>query len=137
MPLVSLTRRAQFAASHRLHCPSLSDAENRRIFDKCNNPNGHGHNYVVEVTVRGEADPVTGMVMNLNDLKAAMEKAILREMDHKHLNLDVSDFRELNPTAENIAVVIWRNLEKELPRGLLHEVRLHETENNTVVYRGE
>lgn len=137
MPLVYLTRRAQFSASHRLHAAALSDEENRKIFDKCNNPHGHGHNYVVEVTVKGEVDGVTGMVLSLSDLKKAIEETVMKDLDHKHLNLDVEDFEHLNPTAENITVVLWRRLLKKLPPGLLHEIRLHETENNVVVYRGE
>jgi len=137
MPLIYLTRRAQFSASHRLHASGLSDDENRRIFDKCNNPHGHGHNYVVEVTVKGEVEGATGMVMSLSDLKAAIEEAVMKDLDHKNLNLDVPEFKDLNPTAENIALVLWRRLKKKLPKGLLHEVKLHETENNVVVYRGE
>ncbi len=137
MAVVYITRRATFSASHRLHSPELSDEENRRIFEKCNNPHGHGHNYVLEVTVRGEVDPQTGMVINLTDLKQAMEEAILREMDHKHLNLDIPLFKELNPTAENMVVAFWKLLERKLPPGLLYEVKLHETENNTAIYRGE
>lgn len=136
MPIVTLTRRAQFSASHRLHSPQLSAEENRKIFDKCNNPNGHGHNYVVEIAVRGEIDPKTGMVMNLSDLKKAIDEAVMQNLDHKNLNLDVPAFRDLNPTAENIAVVIWCLLEKKIPKHLLYEVKLHETENNVVVYRG-
>ncbi len=137
MAVVYLTRRATFSAAHRLHNPALSAEENRRIFGKCNNPNGHGHNYVLEVTVKGEIDQPTGMVLNLTDLKLAIEEAILNEVDHKHLNLDVPIFQEINPTAENMAVVFWRLLERRLPSGLLYELKLHETENNVVVYRGE
>lgn len=137
MPVVYLTRRASFSAAHRLHSPELSEAENQQIFGKCNNPNGHGHNYILEVTVRGQIDPRTGMVMNLTDLKAAIEEAIIKTMDHKHLNYDVPVFEEINPTAENIAVVCWKLLEKQLLAGLLFEIKLHETENNVVIYRGE
>ncbi len=136
-PVVYLTRRAQFNAAHRLHSADLSDEENRQVFGKCNNLYGHGHNYVLEVTIKGEVDPRTGMVINLTDLKAAIEEAIIKPMDHKHLNFDVPIFRDLNPTAENMAVVFWQLLEKQLGSDLLFEVKLHETENNLVVYRGE
>lgn len=137
MPTVYIMRRATFSASHRLHSNELSAEENRRIYGKCNHPNGHGHNYVVEVTVRGEVDPRTGMVMNLVDLKKAMEEQILDLCDHKHLNLDVPYFKEIVPTAENMAVVFWQLLERSLPKGSLYEVKLHETENNVAIYRGE
>jgi 6-pyruvoyltetrahydropterin/6-carboxytetrahydropterin synthase len=132
-----LTRRAVFSASHRLHSDQLSDAENKKIFGKCNHPGGHGHNYVLEVTVKGTPDPKTGMIMNLADLKEAIETQIMAEVDHKHLNVDCPSFRGVNPTAENIAIVFWQLLEKKLPRGSLHEIKLYETENNTAVYRGE
>ena len=137
MPIVYLTRRAVFSASHRLHSPALSDAENRRLFGKCNHPNGHGHNYVLEVTVRGEVDPKTGMVMNLAELKQAIADTVEAEVDHRHLNLDCPSFKGINPTTENLVVVFWKLLEKRLPKGFLHELRLHETENNVAVYRGE
>lgn len=137
MAISYLTRRATFSASHRLHSPALSEAENQAVFGKCNNPNGHGHNYTLEVTVRGAVDPKTGMVMNLTDLKKAMDTQVIDLVDHKHLNLDVPLFAEIVPTAENMAVVFWKLLEKSLPAGLLYEVRLHETENNMAVYRGE
>ncbi|NWJ45026.1 MAG: 6-carboxytetrahydropterin synthase [Chloroflexi bacterium] len=137
MAVVYLTRRANFSSAHRLHSPELSAEENRIIFGKCNNPNGHGHNYTLEVTVRGEINPVTGMVLNLTELKKAMEEAVIDEVDHKHLNLDVPIFREINPTAENMVVVFWKLLEQRLKGGILHEVKLWETENNVAVYRGE
>ncbi len=137
MSIVYLTRRATFSAAHRLHSVELSDEENRAIFGKCNNPHGHGHNYVLEVTVKGQIDPRTGMVLNLTELKQAIEEAIIKPMDHKHLNYDVEIFQEINPTAENMAVVFWKLLEQHLSKGLLYEVKLHETENNIAIYRGE
>lgn len=136
MAKVYLTRRATFSAAHRLHSLELSDDENREIFGKCNNPHGHGHNYGLEVTIQGEIDPRTGMVINLTDLKTAIEEAIIKPFDHKHLNYEPV-FEEINPTAENMAVVFWHLLEKQLSKGLLYEVKLHETDNNTAVYRGE
>ncbi|MEI7553699.1 6-carboxytetrahydropterin synthase [Candidatus Chlorohelix sp.] len=137
MAVVYLTRRATFSSAHRLHSPELSAEENRLIFGKCNNPNGHGHNYTLEVTVRGEINPVTGMVLNLTELKKAMEETVIAEVDHKHLNLDVPIFREINPTAENMVVVFWKLLEQRLKGDILYEVKLWETENNVAVYRGE
>ena len=131
-----ITRRLTFSAAHRLHSDKLSPEENRRVFGKCNHPNGHGHNYVLEVTVAGPIDATTGMVFNLTDLKDVMTDAIEHDIDHKNLNMDVPAFRKLNPTAENIAVVLWDLLEKRLKPGLLHEVKLIETENNFVSYRG-
>jgi len=131
-----ITRRLTFSAAHRLHSDKLSPEENRRVFGKCNHPNGHGHNYVLEVTVAGPIDPTTGMVFNLTDLKAVMTDVIEHDIDHKNLNVDVPAFRNLNPTAENIAAVLWDLIEKRLKPGLLHELKLIETENNFVSYRG-
>lgn len=131
-----ITRRITFSAAHRLHSDALSPEENRRVFGKCNHPNGHGHNYVLEVTVAGPIDPVTGMVHNLTDLKRVMSEVVEHDIDHKNLNVDVPAFRDLNPTAENIAAVLWDLLAARLPKGLLREVRLVETENNFVSFRG-
>lgn len=135
-PKAFVTRRMTFSAGHRLHSEALSAEENRRLYGKCDNPNGHGHNFVVEVTVSGEIDPLSGMVINLRDLKAVMAEVIEDGLDHKNLNLDVPAFKGVNPTAENIAVVLWGLLAARLPGGALHEVRLLETENNFVSYRG-
>lgn len=131
-----VTRRMTFSAGHRLHSDALTPEENLRLYGKCHNPNGHGHNFTVEVTVAGEIDPRTGMVFNLRDLKAVMAEVVEHGLDHKNLNLDVPAFKDLVPTAENIAVVIWDQLAARLPAGVLHEVKLLETENNFVVYRG-
>ena len=131
-----VTRRMTFSAGHRLHNDALSAEENRRIFGKCNNPNGHGHNFVVEVTVAGDIDPATGMVYNLRDLKKIMSEVIEDGLDHKNLNLDVPAFKGVIATAENIAAVLWGQLAERLPKGALHEVNLVETENNSVSYRG-
>ena len=137
MPLGYLTRRATFCASHRLHISSKSESENKALFGKCNHPHGHGHNYVLEVTVRSEIDPNSGMIMNLKDLKHIIDELILSDVDHKHLNLDVPEFKDKNPTAEMIALVFWKRLEKNLPERFLFEVKIHETENNVAFYRGE
>jgi 6-pyruvoyltetrahydropterin/6-carboxytetrahydropterin synthase len=136
-PIVMLTRRATFSASHRLHSDSLSQQENEELFGKCNRTNGHGHNYVLEVMVKGEVNPKTGIVINLVDLKQIIEEAVLDKVDHLHLNLDVPEFKTLNPTTENLSIVCWKWLEARLPKGMLYEVKLYETENNIAIYRGE
>eukprot|EP00128_Syssomonas_multiformis_P014314 Colp12_sorted_trinity150504_noHs@17865 len=136
-PLVYLTRIESFSTAHRLHNPELSEAENKDIFGKCNNPNGHGHNYKVEVTVRGPVDPKTGMVMNLTDLKKCMQVAILDPLDHKHLDLDVPYFKNVVSTTENLAVFIWNQMAASLPQASLYEVKIWETDKNVIVYRGE
>mmetsp|Transcript_23271 Transcript_23271/g.32526 ORF Transcript_23271/g.32526 Transcript_23271/m.32526 type:complete len:138 (-) Transcript_23271:61-474(-) len=137
MPIVSLTRRESFSSAHRLHNSQLSDEENKRIYGKCNNKNGHGHNYVLEVTVRGEVDPQTGMVMNLVDLKDVIQRAVIDKLDHKHIDQDVPDFKFIS-TTENVAVYIWNSLlECGLRKDLLHEVKIWETEKNIIVYKGE
>lgn len=116
----------------------LSDEENKIVFGKCNNPNGHGHNYSVEVSVRGPVDEKTGMVMNLVDLKKVMDQSIMEPMDHKNLDKDVEYFKTIPSTAENIAVFIWDSIKLKLSNPeLLYEVKLHETENNIVLYRGK
>ena len=135
--MVYVTRRATFSASHRLFNPDLSDAENEAIFDKCSNKNGHGHNYVVEVTVVGDPNPRTGYVIDLKKLKEIVRREVIERVDHKHLNLDVDFMHGIIPTAENIAKAIWKVLEPKIMEGRLHSVRLHETENNVAEYRGE
>ncbi|MCX7929214.1 MAG: 6-carboxytetrahydropterin synthase [Chlorobi bacterium] len=135
--MVYVTRRATFSASHRLYNPLLSDEENERIFDKCNNPRGHGHNYVLEVTVRGVPDPMTGYVIDLKRLRDIIEEHIISKVDHKHLNEDVDFLRGIIPTAENLAWAFWRILETKIPSGTLHSVAVYESENNFVEYRGE
>lgn len=136
MPTAILSRRETFSASHRLHCNECSDEDNRRLFGKCNHVNGHGHNYVLEVLVKGPIDSKTGLVINLAELKKLIEEHVLAKVDHKHLNLDVAEFKTLNPTTENVAMIIWKWLSPHL-KGLLLEIRLHETENNIAIYRGE
>jgi len=135
--MIYLTRRAEFSASHYYHNPDFSAEENRRIFGKCNNPHGHGHNYTVEVTVEGEVDETTGMVLDLKDLKAVLENEVLQRMDHKFLNKEVPVFAVKIPTTENIAVEIWNLLAAKLPSGRLHRIRLYETDDLYVDYYGE
>jgi len=135
--MVYLTRRANFCASHRLWSKHLSEEENYSLYEKCANPNGHGHNYVLEVTVRGRSDPQNGMVLNLTEFKHIMHKYIVDEVDHKHLNYDVPWLEDYIPTTEILVVKFWERLEAALPKGLLYEVKLYETENNVASYRGE
>lgn len=133
---VELTRRAHFAASHRLHSNALSDEENKRIYGKCNNPYGHGHNYYLEVTVEGEPDPKTGMVMNLKDLDDIIEEQVVSKADHHHFNHDVEMTKDVIPTVENLVIVFWKVLEDKIPNGKLKCIRLWESENNSATYCG-
>jgi len=133
---IELGRRYRFAASHRLHTPQLSEEENYRVFGKCNNPHGHGHNYVVEVTLSGEVDPATGMIANLADLDTFVEQQVLEEFDHRSLNEDIAAFREKVPTSENLCIEIFRRL-KHFPHAKLERVRIQETGNNSFEYAGE
>ncbi len=137
MPTVRLTKRVQFSAGHRLFNPELSDEENRRLYGKCSNPGGHGHNYALEVTVEGELDPRTGMVVNFAELEATIRREVLDRFDHKNLNTEVDALRGLVPTAENIAVAIWKCLEPNVAPGRLVEVRVAETDTNIATYRGK
>ncbi len=135
--MVYLTRRVTFSASHRLWSNHLTEAENYAVYDKCANPNGHGHNYTLEVTVRGEPDPHTGMVLNLTDLKRIVNEQVVDGVDHKHLNYDVPWLEGVIPTTEMLVIKFWERLEHAFSSGLLYEVKLHETENNVATYRGE
>ena len=133
---VELGRRYRFAASHRLHSPQLSAEENWRIYGKCNNPHGHGHNYVVEIAVSGPVDGATGMITNLADLDAFVEREVIEPFDHRSLQDEVAAFREAVPTTENLCIEIFRRL-KDFPHAKLERVRVEETENNTFEYTGE
>jgi 6-pyruvoyltetrahydropterin/6-carboxytetrahydropterin synthase len=133
---IELGRRYRFAASHRLHASQLSEDENWRVFGKCNNPYGHGHNYILEVSVSGDVDPATGMIANLADLDAFVERHVLEEFDHKSLNEDVPAFREKVPTTENLCIEVFQRL-KTFPKARLERVRVQETGNNSFEYSGE
>lgn len=133
---VALGRRYRFAASHRLHSEKLSEEENNRVYGKCNNPYGHGHNYVVEISVSGAVDPATGMIVNLTDLDSFVEREMLEAFDHKSLNEDVDAFRGKVPTTENVCVEIYRRLIR-FPLAKLERVRVEETSNNAFEYAGE
>ncbi|GIV60621.1 6-carboxytetrahydropterin synthase [Rhodocaloribacter litoris] len=137
MPTVYVTRKVRFNAAHRLHNPARSDAWNRETFGKCNNPNWHGHNYTLEVTVAGEPDPETGYVIDLGVLKRILEEKVVAKCDHANLNLDVDFMQGVLPSTENFAVAIWHQLVDALPSGRLVSVRLYETEHNMAEYRGE
>lgn len=125
--MVYITRKIEFSASHLYHNPAFSAEENRRIFGKCNNPHGHGHNYVLEVTVVGDPDPNTGMVLDLKELKGILQREIIERMDHRFLNYEVAELAGQIPTCENLATVIWNFLEPKIIKGSLHRVRLYET----------
>jgi 6-pyruvoyltetrahydropterin/6-carboxytetrahydropterin synthase len=133
---VELGRRYCFAASHRLHSEKLSAEENYRVYGKCNNPYGHGHNYVVEISVSGTVDPVTGMIVNLADLDGFVEREVIEALDHRSLNEEVLAFREKVPTTENICIEIYQRL-KHFPKAKLERVRIEETMNNSFEYAGE
>jgi 6-pyruvoyltetrahydropterin/6-carboxytetrahydropterin synthase len=134
---VTVSRKAHFNSAHRLYRKDWSDEKNNQIFGKCNNPNFHGHNYDLTVSVTGEIDQETGFVMDVKILSDLIKSEIETSFDHKNLNLDVPDFKDLNPTAENIAVVIWNKLRKHIDIKLDLEITLFETERNFVTYKGE
>lgn len=131
---ISVFRKAHFNAAHRLHNPDWDEETNRRIFGKCNNPNYHGHNYNLVVKVTGEIDPETGYLIDMKILKDAISQQILEYLDHKNLNLDIPEFQNLNPTMENIAIVIWQRLRAQLDKHFQLTIRLYETERNFVEF---
>lgn len=135
--MVYVTRKAHFAAAHRLYNPAWSDEQNSHVFGKCNNPHGHGHNYNIEVTVAGDPPRDTGMVIDLKQLAEIVDRELIELVDHKHLNLDVDFLKDVIPTAENMAVAFWKVLAPKIPRGKLYSIKLYESENNLVEYRGE
>jgi 6-pyruvoyltetrahydropterin/6-carboxytetrahydropterin synthase len=131
---ISVFRKAHFNAAHRLHNPTWSDEKNREVFGLCNNPNYHGHNYELEVKVTGEVDPETGYLIDLKDLKELIKIEIEDRFDHKNLNLDTEEFKNLNPTAEHICYVIWQILSEKLGKKYDLMIRLYETPRNYVEY---
>ncbi len=135
--MVYLTRKEHFCASHRLHNPTWSDEKNREVYGKCNNANGHGHNYEVEVTVAGVPPEESGMVIDLKKLSDIVNELIIDRVDHKHFNHDVDFMKGVIPTAENIAIAFWKILDKNIPGGKLYSIKLYESDNNLVEYRGE
>lgn len=139
--MVYLTRKAEFSASHYYHNPEFTPEENQRVFGKCNNPNGHGHNYTLEVTVKGAVDPKSGFVVDLKQLKDIMSREVLDAFDHRFLNKEVPEFltavRTMIPTTENLAIVIWQRLAPKLKAAQLHRVRVYETPDLFVDFYGE
>ncbi|WP_343790972.1 6-pyruvoyl trahydropterin synthase family protein [Wandonia haliotis] len=134
---MKVCRRETFNAAHRLYNPTWSEEKNDEVFGLCNNPNYHGHNYVLEAWVEGEIDPDTGYVIDMKTLKQYIREEVIEPFDHRNLNLDVPEFAQLNPTAEHIAIVIWNKLRKRLSSRLELTVRLYETERNIVEYNGK
>ena len=132
-----VTARLDFSAAHRLHNPRRDAEWNRRTYDKCDNPAGHGHNYVIHVSVKGPIDPETGMVIDLKKLKDIVRARVIDHVDHRNLNEDVEFLRGVVPTAENLARCFWTQLQPAIQEGSLYEIVLQETERNSVVYRGE
>lgn len=132
----TVIRKAQFNAAHRLFRADWSDEKNRDVFGLCSNPNFHGHNYQLEVLVNGEIDPETGFVLDLKELKTLIDEEVMEPFDHRNLNRDTNEFQTLNPTAENIAAVIWQKLRNRLDKKYNLKIRLHETERNVVEYDG-
>lgn len=135
--MIFVTRREVFSASHRLYNTNLTDEENTSLFGKCNNLNGHGHNYELEVTICGEVDLKTGYLIDLKILKQIINDNVINKVDHKNLNLDVDFLSGKIPTTENIAIAIWEELESRIPIGKLYSVKLRETENNFIEYKGK
>jgi len=135
--MVQLTRKAEFSASHFYWVDSWSPEENQRVFGKCANRNGHGHNYTLEVTVQGKVDPVTGFVVDLKQLKEILEREVVSVYDHRHLNHEVPEFRTMQPTSENIAIAIWKRLEGKIAGADLVKVRIYEMEDLYSDYMGE
>lgn len=135
--MIYITRKAEFSASHYYHNPSFTPEENLRVFGKCANLNGHGHNYTLEVTVQGEVDARTGFVVDLKELKDIMNREVIDAMDHRHLNKEVPEFKALVPTTENLAVVAWKRLEPHIKVAKLHRVRVYESPDLFADYYGE
>lgn len=134
---VTISRRAHFNAAHRLFNPNWDDAKNRDVFGKCSNPHFHGHNYEMIVSITGEINPETGFVMNLDELKTIIFTEVEEYLDHKNLNLEIEEFRNLNPTVENISVVIWNRIRTKLDQKLKLKITLYETPRNFVEYSGD
>ncbi|GEM52136.1 6-carboxytetrahydropterin synthase [Empedobacter brevis] len=134
---VTVNRKAHFNAAHRLFNQTWSDEQNFKVFGKCSYPNYHGHNYEIIVSVKGEVDPETGFVMNLDQLRKIIEVEVEDYLDHKNLNVDIEEFKTVNPTAENIVILIWNKIRAKLASGLELKVTLYETPRNFVEYTGE
>jgi 6-pyruvoyltetrahydropterin/6-carboxytetrahydropterin synthase len=134
---ITVYRKSHFNAAHRLYRPDWDDQKNNDVFGKCNNPNFHGHNYALEVGITGEVDPETGYLIDIKKLKTIMKEEVEDYLDHKNLNLDVPEFKVINPTMENIAILIWNKLRDKLEDEFKISVTLYETPRNYAVYNGE
>jgi len=137
MAIVTITRRLTFNAAHRVHNPALSDAENKALFGKCNNPNWHGHNYTLDVSVTGPIDEKTGYVVDLSHIKRVVEREVIDKVDHRNFNLEVDFMQGVIPTTENIVVAMWRVIEPAMRPAKLTKLVLWETQNNYVEYDGK
>jgi 6-pyruvoyltetrahydropterin/6-carboxytetrahydropterin synthase len=135
--MIFLTRKVEFSSAHYYWIEAWSKEENERAFGKCANKNGHGHNYTLEVTIAGEVDPVSGFVVDLKDVKEILEREVVNVYDHRHLNLEVPEFKDALPTTENIAVAIWRRLDGRIPNARLHRIRVYEMADLFADYYGE
>lgn len=135
--MISVVRKISFNAAHRLHNPKWDDARNKEVFGLCNNPNYHGHNYTLFVEVTGEIDPETGYLIDLKILKDLVEENVTNQLDHSNLNLDIPYFKDVNPTAENVAIYIWNKVRQHLDSKFVLSVTLYETERNYVIYNGK
>jgi 6-pyruvoyltetrahydropterin/6-carboxytetrahydropterin synthase len=135
--MVYVTRKTEFSAAHRLYNPAFSDEKNEKVFDICNNLYGHGHNYILEVTVCGKPEKDTGYVIDLKILKKIIDDEIITKVDHKHLNFDVDFLKGVIPTAENIAMKFWEILFPKIRSGKLYSIKLYESDKNSVEYKGE
>lgn len=132
-----VTKKLNFSAAHRLFNPKLSEKENWEIYGKCSNPHGHGHYYTVEITIKGEIDEKTGMVINIDELEDVVKREIIDKVDHKNLNLDVDFLKDTIPTMENLAKIFWGILKDKIPKGELYKIKIYESGSNFVVYRGD
>lgn len=135
--MILLTRKAEFSSSHYYWNPAWTDEENKRVFGKCANRNGHGHNYTLEVTVAGEIDAKTGFVVDLKELKDVMDREVVSVYDHRHLNLEAPEFATAQPTTENIAIAVWKRLDGKIKGSKLHRVRVYEMPDLFADYYGE
>lgn len=135
--MIYITKKLDFSAAHRVYNPNFTDEENANYFGRCNNPNGHGHNYELEVTIKGEVNPETGYLMDLKELKSIINREIIDKVDHKFLNYDVDFLQGIIPSSENLCIAFWNILKKAITQAELHEIKLYESKTSSVTYRGE
>lgn len=135
--MIYITKKLDFSAAHRVYNPNFTDEENANCFGRCNNPNGHGHNYELEVTIKGEVNPETGYLMDLKELKSIINREIIDKVEHKFLNYDVDFLQGIIPSSENLCIAFWNILKKAITQAELHEIKLYESKTSSVTYRGE